>query len=207
MRIQLMTMSVLIAAAGLAPSAATQAREGRQDSRDSVDCTSQGFARQRCDVPWRDARLAQQLSETNCVRDQNWGIDNMGLWVDRGCGGRFVAASNDERNEHDRDRDHDRSDRDHGRSERDDDHGHDRADRRDAWQPAAGWNHRFSVTCESEDGSNQFCAVDLGGHGRASLQRQLSSTRCRQGKNWGFNRAGVWVNDGCRGVFAIDRRW
>lgn len=200
MRIQLMAMSVFVAVASLAPGAATQARESRQDSRDSIDCTSQGFARQRCDVSWHDARLAQQLSDTTCVRDQNWGIDNTGLWVDRGCAGRFVAASNDQRNDYDRSGDH-------GRSERDDDHGHDRGDRRDAWQPAADWNHRFSVTCESQDASDQFCAVDLGRHGRASLQRQLSSTRCRQGKNWGFNRAGVWVSQGCRGEFAIDRRW
>jgi hypothetical protein len=39
------------------------------------------------------------------------------------------------------------------------------------------------------------------------LVRQMSDARCSEGYSWGWNRAGVWVNHGCRGQFVVDRRW
>ena len=91
MRIHLLGIGIVFAAASLAPVASVQA-QGHRDSGDTIECTSEGYARQRCDVPWRDARLQRQLSDTRCVRDKNWGIDRHGLWVDGGCSGRFIAA-------------------------------------------------------------------------------------------------------------------
>jgi hypothetical protein len=192
MRTTVMGIGLIFAAATLAPSAGVQAQDRRHGGDEAVECSSQDFKRERCDVPWRDARLERQLSDTRCVRGQNWGIDRHGLWVDRGCSGRFVSAD----------------DRGHGRDRDRHDYGRDN-DRADAggWQPDPSWNQRFTVACESQDGQNHFCAVDLGGAGRASLARQLSQTRCVEGENWGSNRAGVWVSAGCRGVFTIDRRW
>jgi hypothetical protein len=186
MRTTVLGIGIVFAAAALAPFAAAQAREGG----DSIECASQDYARQRCDVPWRDARLERQLSETRCVRGQTWGIDRHGLWVDRGCAGRFEEVGGRDHDRHDGDR-HDR------------DHDGDRTE----WQPDPSWNQRFAVTCESQDGRDHFCQVDLGGAGRASIERQLSETRCVESENWGSNRAGIWVKHGCRAVFSIDRRW
>jgi hypothetical protein len=186
MRTTVLGIGIVFAAAALAPFAPAQAR----DRGDTVECASQDYARQRCDVPWRDARLEQQLSDTRCVRGQTWGIDRHGLWVDRGCAGRFEEVGGRDHDRHDRDR-HDR------------DHDGDRNE----WQPDPSWNQRFTVACESQDGRDHFCQVDLGGAGRASLERQLSDTRCIEGQNWGSNRAGIWVKQGCRAVFSIDRRW
>ena len=174
----------LVFAAGFAPVPVVHAQEGH----DAVDCVSEHHSRQRCEVPWRDARLVRQLSDTTCVRGENWGIDRDGLWVDRGCSGRFVAAG----------RDHDRDERYSDRDRHDDDR---------AWHPEPGWDRRFAVSCESQDGQNHFCQVDLGGGGRASLEQQLSKTPCIEGQTWGSNRAGIWVSQGCRGVFTVDRRW
>jgi hypothetical protein len=148
--------------------------------RDAIECESRNYAYTRCDVPWRDARLVRQISETRCVRGQNWGIDRRGLWVDRGCGGRFVAAG--------------------GGHRRGDDYG-------GGWRPGPDWDHRFVVSCESQDYRYHFCAVDLGGGGRASIARQISSSACIEGRTWGWNRAGIWVNQGCAAEFTIDRRW
>jgi len=144
---------------------------------DAVDCESRNFSYTRCEVPWRDARLVRQLSDSRCIRGQTWGIDRRGLWVDRGCGGRFVAA---------------------GR--RDDDYGGD-------WRPGPGWDSRFSVVCESQDSRYRFCSVDLGGAGRAVVSRQISGAACVEGRSWGWNRAGIWVDQGCAAEFTIDRRW
>ena len=193
MRTRMLGLGIAFAAASLAPVAATQAQDRHHDG-DAIECTSQNYARERCDVPWRDARLEQQLSDTRCVRGKNWGIDRHGLWVDNGCSGRFVEAGRRGHDHHDRDRDHDR------------DHDGDRREE-GGWQPEPSWNQRFTVTCESQDGRDHFCQVDLGGAGRASLERQISEARCIEGRTWGSNRAGVWVKDGCRGEFTIDRRW
>jgi len=35
------------------------------------------------------------------------------------------------------------------------------------------------------------------------LVRQVSTAPCREGRSWGWNRNGVWTDDGCRAVFDI----
>jgi hypothetical protein len=151
---------------------------GYGDSGDAVDCRSQNYSFRRCPVPWRDARMVRQLSDTQCVRGMNWGMDRNGIWVDRGCAGRFVAG---------------------GHSSRPGYGG--------GWYPPSGWDQRFQIRCDSNDYQYNFCAVDLGGGGRAYVERQISGSPCIEGQTWGWNRAGVWVVQGCAAVFTIDRRW
>ena len=162
----------------LVPVSAVHAQGG-----DAVDCASRNFAYTRCEVPWRDARIVRQLSDTQCVRGRNWGIDRRGIWVDGGCAGRFVAAGRGG---------------DYGDRDRDD---------RGGWRPDAGWDRRFAISCASNNYEYNFCGVDLGGSGRAYLERQTSGSPCIEGRTWGSNRAGIWVVQGCAGVFTIDRRW
>jgi DUF3011 family protein len=148
---------------------------------DAVDCTSRNYSYTRCNVPWPDARLVRQLSGTQCIRGSTWGIDRNGLWVDRGCSGTFVAA---------------------GRGP-----GPGYGGGGGGWYPAPGWDQSFSVGCTSTDYQYRFCSVDLGGGGRAYLERQTSGSSCIEGRTWGWNRAGIWVNQGCAGIFTIQRRW
>ncbi len=56
-----------------------------------------------------------------------------------------------------------------------------------------------TVRCESQDGRRREC--DTGFRGTAVLSRQLSSTRCTQGQNWGQRAGVVWVSGGCRAEF------
>jgi hypothetical protein len=159
-------------------------------AQDAVDCESRDYHHTRCDVDWRDARLVRQLSDTQCVRGQNWGIDRRGLWVDRGCAGRFVEAR---RGGRDRDRDRDRDEGDYGGGR--------------GWHPGPDWDRRFAISCASEGYRYTFCSVDLGGGGRASLAQQDSNSPCVEGRTWGYNRAGIWVDQGCSATFTIERRW
>lgn len=145
---------------------------------EAVDCTSRNYNFQQCSVPWRDARLVRQLSDTACIRGRSWGIDRRGLWVDRGCSGRFIEAG-----------------------------GGPGPGGPGGWRPEPGWDQRFSFNCNSDGYGYRFCGVDVGGGGRVYLERQTSGTACIEGRTWGWNRAGVWVNQGCAGVFTIDRRW
>jgi hypothetical protein len=51
-----------------------------------VNCSSNNGKRNWCDVGRsRDIRLVRQISGSACIRDNTWGIDRRGLWVDRGC--------------------------------------------------------------------------------------------------------------------------
>jgi hypothetical protein len=177
-------MTLIFAAAAPTAKAQDHYRGG-----DSVECKSHDRERTRCRVSWRDARMVDQLSDTRCVRGQNWDVDRRGIWVNRGCSGRFVEAG---RHGHERDR----ADRHDGYR---DDH--------DRWSPGPGWDSRFNVACESQDYEYHFCAVDLGGAGRVTVARQISNSACIEGRTYGSNRAGVWVNSGCAAEFQIDRRW
>jgi hypothetical protein len=185
--------AVALLALGVLPMS-SRAQDPRYDQNPSsgqghgggaVECRSNNYSFQRCQVPWRDARIVRQLSDTQCVRGMNWGLDRNGIWVDRGCAGRFVASG--------------------GRSSH---HHYDEyAGAGGGWQPPSGWDQRFQVRCGSNNFQYNFCAADLGGGGRAYVERQISGTPCVEGQTWGWNRAGVWVVQGCDAVFTVDRRW
>ena len=64
-------------------------RRQRERPTETVECRSRGYAFTRCDANWNSARLIEQLSDSSCVEGESWGLDNDGLWVDKGCGGRF----------------------------------------------------------------------------------------------------------------------
>jgi hypothetical protein len=57
------------------------------------------------------------------------------------------------------------------------------------------------VRCESQDGNLRRCPVDT--RAGVRLSHQLSRTDCVQGRNWGYDAGGLWVNGGCRAEFAI----
>jgi len=59
-----------------------------------------------------------------------------------------------------------------------------------------------TVRCESTDHRQRTCNTGWRG---AVLVRQLSDTRCTEGRTWGFRNGSIWVNDGCRGEFAEGR--
>lgn len=145
----------------------------------SLVCESRDYHVVRCPVRWRDARIAEKLSGAECIRGRTWDLDHGGLWVSDGCRARFVASRGRYR-------------------DRDDDGG---------WRPGSDWNQPFSLTCGSSDMRYRFCATDVGREGGVWVERQLSDSACVRGESWGWNRAGVWVDRGCRAVFRVDRRW
>ncbi|MGO4780359.1 DUF3011 domain-containing protein, partial [Lysobacter sp. 2RAB21] len=38
------------------------------------------------------------------------------------------------------------------------------------------------------------------------MVKQLSKSECVEGRSWGFDAHGVWVEDGCRAEFELDFR-
>ena len=72
------------------------------------------------------------------------------------------------------------------------------------YQGGSGVGQR-TFRCESQDGRYRMCNAES--RGRARLVRQLSDTPCIEGRTWGANRAGVWVDRGCRAEFSAGRGW
>ena len=61
-----------------------------------------------------------------------------------------------------------------------------------------GWGGGV-VTCESANGAYRECRTNF--RGRATVQRNLSSTRCTENQNWGQRPGMIWVRSGCRAEF------
>jgi hypothetical protein len=150
-----------------------------------VRCASGGYNYNMCQVDTgRGSRvwLVRQISKTPCVEGRNWGWNRAGVWVDGGCEGVF------------------------------------RVQRRWAggpppgpgpgpWQPGPGWDTTINVRCASGGYNYNMCQVDTGRGSRVFVSRQISKTPCVEGRTWGWNRAGVWVDAGCEAIFTIERRW
>jgi hypothetical protein len=149
-------------------------RDDAGDSDDSIGCASSGHRFQRCDAPWRAARLVRQLSDSDCVENLSWGVDGEGLWVDQGCAGRFAEVRGG--GHHQR-----RDDRDDG-----------------------GRSDSASFTCESHGGDRERCALPRGvREGDINVDEQLSQTPCRRGEIWDYDGRELWISGGCRARFSV----
>lgn len=141
-----------------------------------VRCESIKGRTQQCPLQGR-ARLVRQISGTPCVEGETWGQARNGVWVTQGCRAEFIAEG--------------------GRGG----HGH-----------GGGWGNNGGgwggggrgqvITCDSNDRRLQRCNVGV--RRDARLVRQTSRTACVEGRTWGWDRDGVWVNGGCRGEFQVN---
>lgn len=61
------------------------------------------------------------------------------------------------------------------------------------------------VTCESQGNRYNTCYVDPRGIRNFYLSKQRSSARCEPNRSFGLAGDRIWVDHGCRGVFAIER--
>lgn len=174
-----LVLSLFTAASAIAQVEYGQRGDDRryQTDRDQVRCESRNFNYTRCNADWRNAQLVRQTSNHECRKGQTWGVDRRGLWVDRGCGGVFAEA------------------------------GRHNGNAGGPWRPGNDWDRDIRFTCQSEDYRYKMCQVDTGRGGQVRIERQVSETRCVQNRNWGYNRAGVWVNGGCAAIFSVERRW
>jgi Protein of unknown function (DUF3011) len=60
-----------------------------------------------------------------------------------------------------------------------------------------------TIRCESKDFRYRYCRADT--DNRVTMTREMSKRRCRQWNNWGYDKRGVWVDNGCRGEFRVGR--
>jgi DUF3011 family protein len=156
-----------------------------RSSAQTISCSSDDGKRHYCSANAQGrVRLVQQRSESACQEGYSWGSDDRSIWVDHGCRADFAIEG--ERGYGDRDRDRDR-DRDND-GYRGDNQGSDQAQ---------------VVSCSSDDMHRHYCPTDT--RGGVQLIKQHSDSSCRQGRSWGFDRRGIWVDHGCRADFQVGR--
>jgi hypothetical protein len=155
-----------------------------------VRCASGDYRYNMCQVDTgrgSDVRLVNQISKTRCVEGRNWGWNRAGIWVDQGCEGIFRVQRRWS------------GGGGHGPGPGPGPGG--------PWQPGPGWDAAIRVRCASEGYQYNMCQVDTGRGSDVRISRQISKTRCVEGSNWGWNRAGIWVSGGCEAEFMVNRRW
>lgn len=124
-----------------------------------ITCESTHNRQQFCRIDTRGGvQLQRQLSNAACRKNQTWGYDRNGIWVDRGCRAEFRVGSGDR------------------------------------------WRGQ-RLTCSADGNRRQVCQADV--RNEVILVRQLSRAPCHLNSSWGYNRRGVWVDNGCRAEFEI----
>ncbi len=213
--------------AALPAAAQYQGGQGFGPSTEIVRCESIDNRSRECATGGGRAVLQRQLSNAPCIEGRSWGQGRNGVWVANGCRADFLiqgyrggygsvvrCESIDNRTRECATgggrvtllRQISSSPCIEGRSWGQGRNGvwvsqGCRAD----FQLLAGGGGGYGsvVRCESNNGRYNRCAVP--GRGRPQLVRQISDSPCIEGRSWGAERDGVWVNQGCRGDFASGR--
>jgi DUF3011 family protein len=58
-----------------------------------------------------------------------------------------------------------------------------------------------TIRCSASDGKKHYCKAETGAG--VELVKQRSKSLCAEGKSWGFDESGIWVDHGCRGDFMV----
>ena len=192
----------------------------------TITCESRKNSYQSCPVDASGGvRLSRQLSSQGCWQNDTWGFDRNRIWVDRGCRAEFQvggqssssASKNDAlaaaavvgiaaaaiiaSNQHD---DHHNKNKNNNKNY--DNNYYDSYDDRYYSNSRYGYNGyggdpRRTFSCESRDDRRTYCNIPMRGH--VEVYKQRSSSPCKYGRSWGVNGDRVWVEDGCRAVFAV----
>jgi hypothetical protein len=157
-----------------------------QPRRSTVRCESTNNHYRECTFSGFGAvSMGRQLSSVACQQGRSWGVKNDNvIWVDRGCRADFLVV--------------DRPNRGYGNNNRD----ARRMDRQDA-RRGARTNRVATVVCESQNNRRNRCATDTSFG--VQITRQLSNGSCVQGRDWGYDTSGIWVDHGCRAEFGVNR--
>jgi hypothetical protein len=164
---------------------------GEAQAQNMVQCESRNRGVDVCRMNTRGGiSVYRQLSSSPCIPGRSYIWDNRGVLVRYGC--RAVFAN-----------------RYHGWGGNSPNWGPigtwrpgwDRPPPGGGW--GGGWSNYYTVRCDSVSGRQQRCSLPRANQAR--LLEQTSGVRCVRGNNWGTFGGGVWVANGCRGVFGSPR--
>ncbi|RPE81501.1 DUF3011 domain-containing protein [Vulcaniibacterium tengchongense] len=141
----------------------------------TVRCDSNDGRYRQCPIGRGRAVLVRQHSRSPCIEGRSWGQRGGDVWVSNGCRAEFASRG--------------------GWGGYPGHGGRPDGD----WRP--GWGEPRTLYCGSDDRRHRRC--DVGIRRDARLIRQMSKSPCVEGRSWGWDRAGLWVDEGCRGEFEV----
>lgn len=201
-------------------------------SEQVVRCESDDLRRVHCPMDTAaGVDMVRQLSENACIRESDWGVDGQGVWVARGCRAEFRARTATTMVSRRMIRCESSGGRTQSCAvslrgapvrllrqlstlpcRRDESWG---VSRNEVWA-SRGCKGEFEIgdrdgsfppgrrllTCESKDRTKRRCGTTIDHD--AVLHRQLSGMVCEEGRSWGWNADGIWVDKGCRAEFSVE---
>lgn len=172
----------VVLAMAMPASAAPQNYGSNYGSSDggSIRCESNDGRTRECATGGGRVVLERQISNSPCIEGRTWGYSRDGIWVGQGCRADFRIVG-------------------YGGGNNGGNYGDNYGGNYGGNYGSNGYGNDQLVRCESNDGRNRTCPMDT--RGGVQLVRKLSKAGCIEGRNWGYNRSGVWVTDGCRADF------
>ena len=168
--------TVVLAAAMPASAAPQYYGSNSSSSGGTIRCESNDGRTRQCATGGGRVVLERQISSSACIEGRSWGYSRNGIWVGQGCRADFRIVG-------------------YGGSN----YGGNYGSNSGGNYGSNSYGNDQMVRCESNDGRNRTCSMDT--RGGVQLVRQISRAACIEGRNWGSNRGGVWVTDGCRAEF------
>ncbi len=157
----------------------------------TVTCSSNDMRLHYCGVDTRGGvTMIRQRSDASCIQGRTWGYDRGGIWVDRGCRADFALGAYG----------YERGPYGGGPYER----GPFGGGPYSAGPYGSGPYDRgayATMSCSSDDMRRHYCGADT--RGGVTMIRQRSDASCIEGRTWGYDRRGIWVDRGCRADFAL----
>lgn len=184
-KVSMMGMTIMAAAAAL-PASASPQYYGSNSSGGTIRCESNDRRTRECETGGGRVMIERQLSNSDCIEGRTWGYGRNSIWVSQGCRADFRIVGNGGY-----------QGGNYGGNYGNNGYGNDGYGN-DGYANN-GYGGGQVVRCESNDRRNRRCAMDT--RGGVQLVRKLSNAACIEGRNWGSNRGGVWVTDGCRAEF------
>ncbi|MBO0800875.1 MAG: DUF3011 domain-containing protein [Blastocatellia bacterium] len=136
----------------------------------------------------RGVSLVRQRSDASCIQNRTWGYNRQGIWVNNGCRADFALGA---------------VGGGYGRGPGGGG-GYGRGPGREGGYGRGGGGSTQIFRCESGDDKRHYCAE--GAVGRVRLVKQYSGSPCIEGRTFGRDRSGFFVDQGCRADFEVDRR-
>ncbi len=149
-----------------------------------ITCRSINNREERCRVNTGGrVQLVRQISNAACIEGQTWRYDRNAIWVRNGCQAVFAYGNAVG-----------------GGS------GGGWGGSGGSWGGSGGsWGSGYAgeIRCRSDRNRYNRCSVST--EGRVQIIERLSNASCTQGRSWGYDSGGIWVNHGCEARFAYGR--
>ncbi len=148
---------------------------GGQFGGQAVRCESWNYRPATCPINTAGGVGLRNVVAGNCVQGQTWGWDRRSVWVNGGCRADFIALNNVSGGGYP-----------------------------GGGYPGGGGGYPGAgdlVECSSWNYRPARCAARIN---RGVRIASVIAGECVEGQSWGWDRGGIWVNNGCRARFLAD---